>query len=55
MSPAKQAAAEERLEDIRYMRQTGRNRGADKAWRNFLKDFPNYPVPADDIARPRDE
>jgi hypothetical protein len=49
-----QPAAEDRLEDIRYMRQTGRKRGADKAWRKFLEDFPSYPVAADDIARPRE-
>jgi len=52
--PAKQAAAEERLEDIRYLRQSGRKRAADNAWRKFVQDFPGYPVPAEDIARPRD-
>jgi hypothetical protein len=52
-SPVKDAAAEDRLEDIRYLRQTGRNRRADYEWRKFIEDFPKYPVAADDLARPR--
>jgi hypothetical protein len=54
-SVGKLAAAEDRLEDIRYLRQSGRKRAADNAWRRFLQDFPEYPVAADDIARPRDQ
>jgi hypothetical protein len=49
----KRAAAESRLEEIRYLRETGRNRRANYEWRKFLEDFPNYPVAAEDSARPR--
>jgi hypothetical protein len=52
LSPAKRAKAEDRLEEIRHLRQTGRKRGADNAWRKFRRDFPEYPVAADDFARP---
>jgi hypothetical protein len=55
MAPNKRAAAEHRLEDIRYLRQTGRSRSADIAWRRFVRDFPTFPVAAEDSARPDGE
>lgn len=55
LSPAKLAAAEGKLADIRYLRETGRRRAADIAWRRFMREFPDYPVAAEDNARPHEE
>jgi len=50
---AERAVAEQRLNSIREMRASGRKRAADAAWRKFRRDYPDYPVAADDIARAR--
>ena len=49
----KDAALEARLDRIRELRSSGRRREADRAWRRFRDKYPNYPVAADDLARPQ--
>jgi len=39
------------LESIRELRRAGKGEEADRAWQEFHKAFPNFPVDADDLAR----
>jgi hypothetical protein len=39
------------LQHIRELREQGKKRQADKAWKQFQKNFPDYAVAADDAAR----
>jgi len=39
------------LEEIRELRRTGKTEEADRAWEQFHKAYPNFPVADDDLAR----
>ena len=39
------------LESIRELRRAGKGEEADRAWQEFHKAFPNFPVADDDLAR----
>ncbi|MES1192060.1 MAG: hypothetical protein ABUS47_13395 [Steroidobacter sp.] len=45
------ADPEQLLQQIRDLRAQGKKKQADKAWKQFRKDFPDYPVAEDDKAR----
>jgi hypothetical protein len=34
------------------MRRAGRDRAADREWQRFMKQYPDYTVDANDLARP---
>jgi hypothetical protein len=42
---------EELLRHIRELRKQGKDKEAMQTWKQFRKDFPDYPVAADDLAR----
>jgi len=46
-------AARDWLTQIRKLRADGRNKEADRQWREFRKTFPDYSVAVDDSARPK--
>ncbi|HEX2586472.1 MAG TPA: hypothetical protein VHL14_15215, partial [Steroidobacteraceae bacterium] len=48
---ARTADPEELLQHIRELRKQGKEKEALKAWKQFRKSFPDYPIAEDDVAR----